>query len=307
MKLNFLFLKIASFLSVIFIVLTLTFLLLRLLPGGPFDKDKRLPPQIKENIEKKYNLDKPLIEQYFKYIKNSLSADFGMSYSYPDRSVKEIIVESAKISLKIGFLSIIFTFISTILISIYLFDNSSFISLLVKNSLYLFVGVPTFLIGAILIILFAVKFKFISFGLISKPVDYILPIITLSLPSISYLTNLLLESMNETKSKMFARVARINKINKYDYVLNYILRNSLIPLVTAFGPITAFMITGSFVVESIFAIPGTGKAFILSVINRDYTVICGLTIFYTVVLLTINTIIDFLYPILDKRVKIDEY
>ena len=301
MKLNFLILKIISFLSVVFIVLTLTFLLLRLLPGGPFDKDKRLPPQIKQNIEKKYNLDKPLIEQYFKYIKNSLKGDFGMSYSYPDRSVKEIIIESAGISLKIGLLSILFTFISTILLSIYLFNNSSFISLLVKNSLYLFVGVPTFLIGAILIIIFTVKFKFITFGLISKPADYILPIITLSVPSISYLT------MNETKNKMFSRVARINKINKYNYILNYILRNSLIPLVTALGPITAFMITGSFVVESIFAIPGTGKAFILSVINRDYTVICGLTLFYTVVLLTINTIIDFLYPILDKRVKINEY
>ncbi|NSW73420.1 ABC transporter permease [bacterium] len=307
MKLNFLILKIISFLSVVFIVLTLTFLLLRLLPGGPFDKDKRLPPQIKQNIEKKYNLDKPLIEQYFKYVKDSLKGDFGMSYSYPDRSVKQIIIESAGISLKIGLLSILFTFISTILLSIYLFNNSSLISLLIKNSLYLFVGLPTFLIGAILIILFTVKFKFITFGLISKPVDYILPIITLSIPSISYLTNLLLESMDETKSKMFSRVARINKINKYNYIINYILRNSLIPLVTALGPITAFMITGSFVVESIFAIPGTGKAFILSVINRDYTVICGLTLFYTVVLLTINTLIDFLYPILDKRVKIDEY
>ena len=307
MKLNFLILKIISFLSVVFIVLTLTFLLLRILPGGPFDKDKRLPPQIKQNIEKKYNLDKPLIEQYFKYVKDSLKGDFGMSYSYPDRSVKQIIIESAGISLKIGLLSILFTFISTILLSIYLFNNSSLISLLIKNSLYLFVGLPTFLIGAILIILFTVKFKFITFGLISKPVDYILPIITLSIPSISYLTNLLLESMDETKSKMFSRVARINKINKYNYIINYILRNSLIPLVTALGPITAFMITGSFVVESIFAIPGTGKAFILSVINRDYTVICGLTLFYTVVLLTINTLIDFLYPILDKRVKIDEY
>ena len=307
MKLNFLILKIISFLSVVFIVLTLTFLLLRLLPGGPFDKDKRLPPQIKQNIEKKYNLDKPLIEQYFKYVKDSLKGDFGMSYSYPDRSVKQIIIESAGISLKIGLLSILFTFISTILLSIYLFNNSSLISLLIKNSLYLFVGLPTFLIGAILIILFTVKFKFITFGLISKPVDYILPIITLSIPSISYLTNLLLESMDETKSKMFSRVARINKINKYNYIINYILRNSLIPLVTALGPITAFMITGSFVVESIFAIPGTGKAFILSVINRDYTVICGLTLFYTFVLLTINTLIDFLYPILDKRVKIDEY
>ena len=307
MKLNFLILKTISFLSVVFIVLTLTFLLLRLLPGGPFDKDKRLPPQIKQNIEKKYNLDKPLIEQYFKYVKDSLKGDFGMSYSYPDRSVKQIIIESAGISLKIGLLSILFTFISTILLSIYLFNNSSLISLLIKNSLYLFVGLPTFLIGAILIILFTVKFKFITFGLISKPVDYILPIITLSIPSISYLTNLLLESMDETKSKMFSRVARINKINKYNYIINYILRNSLIPLVTALGPITAFMITGSFVVESIFAIPGTGKAFILSVINRDYTVICGLTLFYTVVLLTINTLIDFLYPILDKRVKIDEY
>ena len=100
------------------------------------------------------------------------------------------------------------------MLSIYLFNNSSFISLLVKNSLYLFVGVPTFLIGAILIIICTVKFKFITFGLISKPADYILPIITLSVPSISYLTNLLLESMNETKNKMFSRVARINKINK---------------------------------------------------------------------------------------------
>ena len=222
MKLNFLILKIISFLSVVFIVLTLTFLLLRLLPGGPFDKDKRLPPQIKQNIEKKYNLDKPLIEQYFKYVKDSLKGDFGMSYSYPDRSVKQIIIESAGISLKIGLLSILFTFISTILLSIYLFNNSSLISLLIKNSLYLFVGLPTFLIGAILIILFTVKFKFITFGLISKPVDYILPIITLSIPSISYLTNLLLESMDETKSKMFSRVARINKINKYNYIINYI-------------------------------------------------------------------------------------
>ena len=307
MRPNYVISKIFSFLVVIFVVLSLTFILLRVLPGGPFDKDKKLPPQIKANIEKKYNFDKPVYHQYLSYIVNSSKGDFGMSYSYPDRSVKEIVFESAGISIKIGALSILFTFIATIFLSVYLFENSTIHAILIKNLLYLFVGIPTFLIGALLIIFFTVKYNIFTFGIISKPIDYILPILTLSLPSISYLTNLLLESMESTRNKMFSRIARINKISKFDYIFNYILKNSLISLITALGPITAFMITGSFVVESIFAIPGTGKAFIFSIINRDYTLICGLTFFYTIILLIINTLIDFIYPLLDKRIKLNEY
>lgn len=295
--------KILSLIIVLFIIISTTFFLLRLLPGGPFDSEKRLPPQIKENIEKKYRLDQPLLKQYLYYVKDALSGNFGISYSYPDKSVKEIISDSYLISIKIGSMALIFTLITTVILSCYMFNNNSRLCNLVKNVLYLFVGVPTFLIGAILIILFSIKLDLINFGIINKPSDYLLPILTLSLPSISYLSNLLTESMEETKKTMFARIARINKIGKKEYLYKYILLNSIVPLVTAIGPISAFMITGSFVVESIFAIPGTGKLFVFSIINRDYTLICGLTIFYSIVLLLINSTIDLCYPLIDKRIK----
>ena len=303
MKANIYISKILSLIIVLFVIISITFFLLRLLPGGPFDSEKKLPPQIKENIEKKYKLDQPLLKQYLYYIKDTLSGNFGMSYSYPDKSVKEIISDSYLISIKIGLISITFTLITTVILSCYMFNNKSRLCNLVKNILYLFVGVPTFLIGAILIILFSIKLDLINFGIINKPSDYLLPILTLSLPSISYLSNLLTESMEETKTTMFARIARINKIGKKEYLYKYILLNSIVPLVTAIGPISAFMITGSFVVESIFAIPGTGKLFVFSIINRDYTLICGLTIFYSVVLLLINSTIDLCYPLIDKRIK----
>jgi len=303
MKANIYISKILSLIVVLFIIISLTFFLLRLLPGGPFDSEKRLPPQIKENIEKKYKLDQPLLKQYLFYIKDTLSGNFGMSYSYPDKSVKEIISDSYLISIKIGLIAIAFTLAITVLLSCYMFNNNSKLSKLVKNILYIFVGVPTFLIGAILIILFSIKLDLINFGILNEPSDYLLPILTLSLPSISYLSNLLTDSMEETKTTMFARVARINKIGKREYLYKYILLNSIVPLVTAIGPISAFMITGSFVVESIFAIPGTGKLFVFSIINRDYTLICGLTIFYSIVLLLINTAIDLCYPLIDKRIK----
>jgi len=303
MKANIYISKILSLIVVLFIIISLTFFLLRLLPGGPFDSEKRLPPQIKENIEKKYKLDQPLFKQYLFYVKDTLSGNFGMSYSYPDKSVKEIISDSYLISIKIGLIAITFTLAITVLLSCYMFNNNSKLSKLVKNILYIFVGVPTFLIGAILIILFSIKLDLINFGILNEPSDYLLPILTLSLPSISYLSNLLTDSMEETKTTMFTRVARINKIGKREYLYKYILLNSIVPLVTAIGPISAFMITGSFVVESIFAIPGTGKLFVFSIINRDYTLICGLTIFYSIVLLLINTAIDLCYPLIDKRIK----
>ena len=303
MKANIYISKILSLIIVLFIIISTTFFLLRLLPGGPFDSEKRLPPQIKENIEKKYRLDQPLLKQYLYYVKDALSGNFGISYSYPDKSVKEIISDSYLISIKIGSMALIFTLITTVILSCYMFNNNSRLCNLVKNVLYLFVGVPTFLIGAILIILFSIKLDLINFGIINKPSDYLLPILTLSLPSISYLSNLLTESMEETKKTMFARIARINKIGKKEYLYKYILLNSIVPLVTAIGPISAFMITGSFVVESIFAIPGTGKLFVFSIINRDYTLICGLTIFYSIVLLLINSTIDLCYPLIDKRIK----
>jgi len=304
MKTRFFLTKITSSLLVIFIVVSSTFLLLRILPGGPFDSEKKLPPSVKNNIEKKYNLDQPLLKQYLHYIKTTATFNLGPSYFYPGKSVNEIIKKTMPYSIKIGLLSLIFTILSSIYLAKFIYNNSSsFVSRITNNFLYLSVGTPTFLIGALLIMIFSVKLKIFPAALLESPLGYILPVITLSIPSISFLTKLMLESMNEIKNTLYYRNAVVNNIKPSLILKYYVLRNSLVPFITAIGPISAFMITGSFVVESIFSIPGMGKMFILSIINRDYPIVCGLTIVYTTVLVTINMLIDFTYPIIDKRIK----
>jgi|TARA_B110000263_G_scaffold127925_1_gene111309 oligopeptide transport system permease protein len=301
---NFFIKKLISSTIVVFIVVSATFLLLRVLPGGPFDSEKRLPEKVKVNIEKKYKLNEPLINQYVYYIKTTSTLDLGPSYFYPGKSVNEIIKKSFPYSLRIGVLSLIFTIFSSVVLAKSIYRNKkSLKSKLITNFLYLSVGTPTFLIGALLIMLFSVKFKILPAALLESPLSYVLPVVTLSIPSISFLTKLMLESMNDIQNTMYYRNAKLNNVKSELILKYYIVRNSLVPFVTAIGPISAFMITGSFVVESIFSIPGMGKMFILSIINRDYPIICGMTIVYTIVLVTINMLIDFTYPLLDKRIK----
>ena len=304
MKISFILTKIISSILVILIVVSATFLLLRILPGGPFDTEKKLPPRVKNNIEKKYKLDQPLIKQYIYYIKSTASLDLGPSYFYPGKNVNDIIKKSFPYSLKIGLLALIFTIFISILVAKFIYNNKkSFFSKVIINFLYLSVGTPTFLIGALLIMIFSVQLQILPAALLESPLSYILPVITLSIPSIAFLSKLMLESMNDIEKTLYFRNAKLNNIKSNLILKYYIVRNSLVPFITAIGPISAFMITGSFVVESIFSIPGMGKMFILSIINRDYPIVCGLTIVYTVVLVTINMLIDLTYPIIDKRIK----
>ena len=258
MKIKFFLSKIISSLLVIFIVVSSTFLLLRVLPGGPFDTEKRLPPRVKENIEKKYKLDEPLYNQYIHYIKKTSNLELGPSYFYPGKSVNEIIGKTMPYSIKIGILSLIFTIFSSIILAKFIYNKrNTLFSKIMNNFLYLSVGIPTFLIGALLIMFFSVKLKILPAALLESPLGYILPVITLSIPSISFLTKLMLESMNEIQNTLYYRNAILNNIKPRLILKFYILKNSLIPFITAIGPISAFMITGSFVVESIFSIPFT--------------------------------------------------
>lgn len=304
MKINFFTKKCISSILVVFIVVSSTFLLLRVLPGGPFDTEKKLPPKVKANIEKKYKLNEPLVKQYFYYMKTTSNFDLGPSYFYPGKTVNDIIKKTFPYSLKLGLLSLIFTILISVIVARFVYKNKkSFASKMLTNFLYLSVGTPTFLIGALLIMFFSVKLKILPAALLETPLSYILPVLTLSIPSISFLSKLLIESMNDIENTLYYRNAILNNIKSSLVLKYYIIRNSLIPFITAIGPISAFMITGSFVVESIFSIPGMGKMFILSIINRDYPIICGLTIIYTIVLVTINMLIDFTYPLIDKRIK----
>ncbi|MEE2975047.1 MAG: ABC transporter permease [Thermodesulfobacteriota bacterium] len=305
MRNNYFLTKLISSFLVLLIVTSSTFVLLRTLPGGPFDSEKKLPPAIKENIEKKYQLDQPIQTQYLSYMKNILRFDLGPSYFYTGKTVNEIISKSFPFSLKIGSMSLIFTVIASLGLAVFLFRRENQLSSKIINLLlYASVGVPMFLLGAVLIIFFSVQLSLFPAALLEKPTSYILPVLTLSIPSIAFLTKLMVETMNETNSSMFVRNATINNIDPGIILNKYIVKNSLIPFITAIGPIAAFMITGSFVVESIYSIPGMGRMFVLSIINRDYPLICGLTLIYTMILISINMLIDFIYPFLDKRIKI---
>ena len=305
MRNNYFLTKLISSIIVLFIVVSATFILLRTLPGGPFDSEKKLPPSIKANIEKKYKLDEPILNQYIFYMGNIIKLDLGPSYFYTGKSVNEIIAKSFPFSLKIGLISLSFTIFASLYLAIFLFQNKGGGWAKLNNLfLYASVGIPTFLLGAILIIIFSIKFQILPAALLEKPTSYILPVLTLSIPSISFLTKLMFESMNETEKSMFVRNARINNIDSKSLLKFYIIKNSLIPFTTAIVPIAAFMITGSFVIESIYSIPGMGRMFVFSIINRDYPLICGLTIVYTIILISLNMIIDFIYPFLDRRIKI---
>ncbi len=293
-------------LSVILIVISITFFLLRSLPGGPFDTDKKLPPQIQINIEKKYNLDKPLWKQYYLYLYNIVRGDFGPSYKYVDRSVNDIIKETFPVSLKLGITSLIISLllgcILGIISSVKKGKAFDFFSFSFSTAL---ISVPSFVIGAFLIFLFSIKLRILPAALWGEPKHYILPSLTLAAGPAAYLIRLVRSSMLDVAGAQFIRTASAKGLKKFNIIFKHIFKNALIPVVTVLGPITAYLVTGSFVVEHIYAIPGMGKFFVLAVSNRDYPLIMGITVVYTVVLVLSNLIVDILYLKLDPRIRFE--
>ena len=294
-------------LFVVFVVITITFFLLRILPGGPFDEEKELPNQIRKNIEAKYNLDEPSWKQYFIYVEGLTKGDFGPSYKYVDRSVNDIIRETLPVSVELGLISL---FVSIALGSIAGIVSAikprGFFDFFAVSTATALVSVPSFVIGAVLIYFFSVKFRILPAALWRSPSNIVLPALTLAAGPAAYLARLIRSSMLETSEALFVRTARAKGLSNFIVITKHILRNALIPVVTVMGPITAFLITGSFVVEHIFAIPGIGRFFVLAVSNRDYPLVMGITIVYTIILVLANLIVDILYVYLDPRIKFDK-
>ena len=294
-------------LFVVLVVVTITFFLLRMLPGGPFDEEKELPDQIRKNIEAKYNLDQPSWKQYLLYIEGLSKADFGPSYKYVDRSVNDIIRETLPVSIELGlvglFLSIALGSIVGIVSAIKPRGVFDFLAVSTATAL---VSVPSFVIGAVLIYIFSVRFRIFPAALWGSPSHIVLPALTLAAGPAAYLARLIRASMLETSEALYVRTARAKGLSNFMVITKHILRNALIPVVTVMGPITAFLITGSFVVEYIFAIPGIGRFFVLAVSNRDYPLVMGITIVYTIILVLANLVVDILYVYLDPRIKFDK-
>ena len=291
-------------LIVLWVVATLTFLLLRVAPGGPFDSERKLPPEVIANLEAKYHLDEPVLQQYARYLAGIAQGDFGPSYRYLDRGVAEIIADTLPTSALLGILAIAFA----ILISFPL----GLLAAYYKNSLIdrvcllfatLGISLPNFLLGALLIWTVALQLGWLQAARWDQWSSAILPMITLGAAPAAYLAALLRSTLIDTFGEDFIRTARAKGLKESTVVVKHTLCNSLIPVLTVMGPVTAALLTGSFVVEYVFAIPGMGRFFINAVTDRDYPLIMGVTLVYTAVLVCANFLVDMLYGYVDPRIR----
>lgn len=291
----------------LFLIITLTFILMHNIPGGPFTAEKKLPPVIEAALNEKYHLDDPIHEQFIDYLKGIVQLKLGPSFQYEGRTVNELIDEGFPTSAKLGILSVLLILCLGIPFGI--------ISALKQNKWQdysvmflatLGVCIPAFVVATTLIYVFAVQFDVLpAFG-IKTWKGYILPVIALSGFSLSFVSRLTRSSMLEVIQQDYIRTARAKGLSENVVIFKHALRNAILPVVTYIGPLIAGILTGSFVIERIFAIPGMGRHYVQSITNRDYTTIMGMTIFFAAFLIIMILIVDIVYVIVDPRIKIDE-
>lgn len=299
--------RILTTICTLFLVITLTFFLMRLMPGGPFDGEKNIPPKIKIKLEEKFGLNKPLSQQYISYVKDLSKGDLGPSMKREGRSVNWIIGYSFPTSAKLGLVAVLISLTIGIALGILAALNFNrwpdSICMLLST---LGVTIPSFVVGVFLMYIFGVKLKMVPIVGLKTWDLYILPSVALSGYSIAFIARLTRSKLVEVMKSDYIRTARAKGLSKTRIIIKHALRNTLIPIVTYLGPLVAGILTGSFVIEKIFAIPGLGSEFVTTITNRDYTVILGVTIFYSAFLMVCNLIVDLLYVVIDPRIKLDK-
>lgn len=290
-----------------FLVITITFSLMHAIPGGPFTSEKKLPEVIEKALEEKYHLNDPLWKQFIDYVKGVLVFDLGPSFKYEGRTVNDLIKDGFPISARLGILSVVLSLVLGVPLGVIAaLKQNKWQDYTVMFMATLGVTIPSFVIATGLIYFFAVKLGWLpAFG-IKESTGYIMPVIALSGFSLSFVSRLTRSSMLEVLQQDYIRTARAKGIPDSVVIFKHALRNAIIPVVTYIGPMIAAILTGSFVVERIFALPGMGKHFVQSITNRDYTVIMGITVFYSVFLIVMILLVDLAYGIIDPRIKLDE-
>ncbi len=289
---------------VLWAVATFTFVLLRLTPGGPFDRERKLPPEVLANIEAKYHLEEPLPRQYLRYLMGIVAGDLGPSYKYLNRDVNNIIAETLPTSALLGVLSLLFAALVAFpagLLSAYY--RHTVVDRCAMFLATLGISVPHFVLGALLIWTVALQLGWLQAGRWDRWTSVILPAITLGAAPAAYLAALLRSSLVETLGQEFINVARAKGLKESAVLLKHALAHSLMPVLTVMGPLSAALLTGSFVVEYVFAIPGMGRFFITAVTDRDYPLVMGVTLVYTALLFLANMIVDLAYGWVDPRIR----
>lgn len=296
--------RLISMVLVLWIIATLTFVLMHAIPGGPFAREKALPPEILANIEERYHLNDPIMKQYADHLMSLVRLDLGPSYRYLGRTVNDIVATSFPVSAALGGTAVLIALLVGVPAGIVAAvrrgkwqDNVAMVGATIG------VSVPSFIMASLLMYVFAYRFRLLPPAMWGTPAHVVLPALSLAGQPAAFFARLTRSSMLEVLGLDYVRTAKAKGLTERVVVYKHALRNALLPVVTYSGPLLAAVLTGSFVVEHIFAIPGLGRHFVTSIYNRDYTVIMGVTIFYSLLLVSLNLLVDLAYAIIDPRIK----
>ncbi len=291
----------------LFLVATLTFFLIQNIPGDPFSQENAIPEEIMQSLKHYYGLDRPWYEQYARYLKGIVTFDLGPSFKYEARTVNDIIKDTFPVSLQLGLQALSFSF----LMGVFLGSISAYFrrrppDRMISLMIVLGVSVPSFILAVFFQYLFALKLQLFPVARWGSFSQTILPTLSLATLPTVFIAKMTRSSMSEVLQQDYILTAKIKGLSQLQIILRHVLRNSLLPIISYLGPLTASVVTGSFIIEKIFAIPGLGGWFVNSVINRDYTTIMGVTLFYSAILMFCVLIVDILYCLIDPRIKIEE-
>jgi len=288
------------------IMIAIAFFMIRVAPGGPFDSERKLPPEIEARMLQAYHLDEPLYQQFGRYLAGLLKGDFGPSFQYKEYSVSELVMAGFPVSLRLGGLAMLLALVVGV--------SAGTIAALRQNTRTDYavmavsmtgISIPNFVMAPLLILFFAVFLGWLPAGGLGdgSAANLVLPVISLALPQIAYISRLTRGSMIEVLHSNFIRTARAKGLPERLVILRHAIKPALLPVVSYLGPATAAIITGSVVIEQIFGVPGLGRFFVQGALNRDYTLVLGVVIFYGVLIIVFNFFVDMIYALLDPRVK----
>ncbi|MDM5246861.1 ABC transporter permease [Lysinibacillus sp. G4S2] len=289
----------------LFVIVSATFFLLRLAPGNPFASERNFPPQIEEKLNETYGLNNPWYIQYKDYLIDAATFNFGESMKYKARSTNDMIAEGFPVSLTLGIEAMLLAIGFGVLIGVVaaLYHNK-FPDYLATTFAVLGISVPSFILAGLMQYFLAYKLELFPISGWKGFSYSILPALAIAFSHMGFIAKLTRSSMLEQNNSDYVKMARAKGLGKWTIVFRHTLRNALLPVVTYLGPLTAGVVTGSFIVEQIFAIPGLGKHFVQSITNRDYTVVMGTTVFFSIILLFAVLIVDILYSVIDPRIKL---
>ncbi|KAE9530136.1 oligopeptide ABC transporter permease OppB [Testudinibacter aquarius] len=298
--------RILQAIPTLFVLITLSFFMMRLAPGSPFSSEKNYPPEVMANIEAKYHLDKPIHTQYLLYLKNLAHGDFGPSFKYKDFTVNQLVAQAFPVSLKLGFSAFLIALTFGITAgTIAAIRQNKWIDYLIMTFAMTGVVIPSFVVAPLLVLIFSITLKWLPGGGWNGGmlINMLMPMTALSLSYIASIARITRGSMIEVLHSNFIRTAKAKGLPAHRIILKHALRPALLPVISYMGPAFVGIITGSMVIESIFGLPGIGQLFVNGALNRDYSLVLSLTILVGALTITFNAVVDILYAVIDPKIR----